>query len=68
MLMSPQMIRGLRKRLSLSQHQFALRIGVTVTTVSNWENDRAFPQPQHVVALEKLSAEIRRRESGGQAN
>lgn len=41
----PQMVRGLRKQLGLTQEQFAAKIGVTWSTVNRWENGRGKPSP-----------------------
>ncbi len=34
-------VAGLRKRLNLTQRELADRVGVTETTVRNWENNRS---------------------------
>jgi putative transcriptional regulator len=39
------LIRGLRERLGLTQEQFAYEVGVTFSTVNQWENGRRRPQP-----------------------
>jgi DNA-binding transcriptional regulator YiaG len=36
-------VRGLRKRLGMSQERFAAEIGVTFSTVSRWENGHNVP-------------------------
>ncbi|MBI4966228.1 MAG: helix-turn-helix transcriptional regulator [Desulfomonile tiedjei] len=41
----PVLVRRLRTRLGLTQEQFAHKVGVTFSTVNQWENDRRRPQP-----------------------
>jgi adenine-specific DNA-methyltransferase len=52
----PNSIRAKRLALNLSQRDFGAILGVTATTVSNWENKRAHPEPRHLRKLEGLSA------------
>lgn len=40
----PADIRGIRDRLGLSQSQFALLIGISVSTLQNWEQGRREPE------------------------
>ncbi|MCC6697362.1 MAG: helix-turn-helix domain-containing protein [Candidatus Hydrogenedentes bacterium] len=40
----PADIRGIRERLDLSQAQFALLIGISVSTLQNWEQGRREPE------------------------
>jgi putative transcriptional regulator len=40
---TPEAIRALRKRLGLSQMDFAVRVGVTTDTVNGWEAGRRHP-------------------------
>ena len=40
----PADIRGIRERLGLSQAQFALLIGISVSTLQNWEQGRREPE------------------------
>ncbi len=49
-----KMVREVRTALGLTQEQFAAKIGVTVTTVNRWENDRGKPYPLAMRQLEKL--------------
>jgi putative transcriptional regulator len=37
-------VRGLRKRLALTQEQFASRFGVNIGTLRDWENHRREPE------------------------
>jgi len=39
------LIKSLRKRLGLTQEQFAHRVGVTYGTVNSWENGKRKPLP-----------------------
>jgi putative transcriptional regulator len=39
------LVRELRSGLRLTQEQFAQRVGVTYSTVNQWENGRRIPQP-----------------------
>ena len=41
----PSLVKDLRKRLNLTQEQFAKEVGVTFSTVNQWENGRRRPQP-----------------------
>ena len=38
-------VKEIRKKLGLTQAQLALRIGVSVTTVSRWETGKCEPLP-----------------------
>lgn len=40
----PVDIRAIRERLALSQSEFALMIGVSVSTLQNWEQGRRTPE------------------------
>ena len=39
------LVKSLRGRLGLTQEQFAKEVGVTFSTVNQWENGRRRPQP-----------------------
>lgn len=54
----PTLVRGLRKRLGLTQEQFAQEIGVTYSTVNRWENGRRRPQPFLVKRLVEMRKEL----------
>jgi putative transcriptional regulator len=41
----PPLVKRLRQRLGLTQEQFAHEVGVTFSTVNQWENGRRRPQP-----------------------
>lgn len=53
---SKQRVALLRKRLRMTQEEFATRVGITWVTVSRWENGRSKPSKlatQRLEALEK---------------
>lgn len=43
-----------RKRLGLTQQQFADELGVTRQTVSRWESDLAFPETDTLIKMSKM--------------
>ena len=43
-IFEPQDIRSIREKLNKSQSEFAQMIGVTVSTLQNWEQGRREPQ------------------------
>jgi len=45
---------ALREEASLTQYDVAKEVGVTSTTVSNWERDLHEPEPPHLRALARL--------------
>lgn len=54
----------IRKKLGMTQPEFARRIGVHWTTVSRWERDEVtIPKP--TARLMRLLAEPRKRKRGG---
>ncbi|MCJ7693339.1 MAG: helix-turn-helix domain-containing protein [Sedimentisphaerales bacterium] len=55
-----KIIRRQRTKLSLTQEQFAAKVGVTYSTVNRWENNKAKPSPlalQRIKELQKESKE-----------
>lgn len=50
----PQLIRGLRERIGLTQEKFAAKLGVTFPTISRWENGRAKPSPLAMKQIKEL--------------
>ncbi|HUV12165.1 MAG TPA: NadS family protein [Acidobacteriota bacterium] len=52
----PADVKKIRERLSLSQTEFALMIGVSVATLRNWEQGRRVPEGP-ARALLKVAAE-----------
>ena len=59
----PALIKGLRKRLDLTQEQFAQRVGVTYSTVNHWENGKRVPLPFLVKRLLEMKHELDENES-----
>ena len=53
---SPADIKGIRLRLNKSQSEFAMMIGVSVSTLQNWEQGRRRPEGP-ARALLKIAAE-----------
>ena len=47
-------IQKLRKELKLSQEQLAEKIDVTRQTISNWENDKSYPDINSLVLLSEV--------------
>jgi len=41
----PDLIKELREKLDLTQEQFAQKVGVTFSTVNNWEKGNRTPHP-----------------------
>ena len=39
------LVKSLRKKMGLTQEQFAQKMGVTFSSVNNWENGKRKPQP-----------------------
>jgi DNA-binding XRE family transcriptional regulator len=54
-------IAELRKRLDMTQEQFARELGVTVGTVNRWENGHFRPSPLAEREIRKLTARVQRR-------
>jgi len=50
------LVNGLRQRLGLTQEQFAHEVGVTFSTVNQWENGRRRPQPFLLKRLLEMEA------------
>mgnify|MGYP003588935260 CR=1 FL=1 len=54
----PSLVRQLRERMGMTQEQFAQAVGVTFSTVNQWENGRRRPQPFLVKRLIDMEAEL----------
>jgi transcriptional regulator with XRE-family HTH domain len=54
----PALVKSLRGRLGLTQEQFAHEVGVTFSTVNQWENGRRRPQPFLVKRLLEMEATL----------
>jgi transcriptional regulator with XRE-family HTH domain len=52
----PALVKDLRQRLGVTQEQFAHEVGVTFSTVNQWENGRRRPQPFLVKRLLEMDA------------
>jgi DNA-binding transcriptional regulator YiaG len=48
------LIREMRRRLGMSQNQFARKLGVTFLTVNRWENGHTRPCSLSVIQLRRL--------------
>ncbi len=51
-------VRELRRKLDLSQSDFAERLGVTMMTVHRWEHGKAKPTPMACILIEKMEDTI----------
>jgi len=51
----PVYVRNLRRRLRMTQEQFGHALGITVGTVSRWENGRNRPSPLAVAEIRRLA-------------
>jgi len=61
--MTPKEVVALRKALGgLTQEQFAKRIGAKRETVARWETGVNKPKGLYLQALEKLRAQVKKRE------
>ena len=61
----PALVKGLRERLGLTQEQFAHKVGVTFSTVNQWENGRRQPQPFLLKRLREMEAASGKDSAGG---
>ncbi len=52
-----QLVKRLRERMGLTQEQFALAVGVTFSTVNQWENGRRRPHPFLLKRLMEMESE-----------
>ena len=62
--MKPEEIRELRKKLGLTQEEFARLLGVGYTTINRWENGKSEPRGQALEVLEKLKTIVEEAEKG----
>ena len=63
----PVLVKSLRTRLGLTQEQFAKEVGVTFSTINQWENGRRRPQPFLLKHLLGLDRQLRARQRHSQA-
>lgn len=54
----PSLVKDLRRRLDLTQEQFAQRVGVTYSTVNHWENGKRLPLPFLAKRLVEMEEEL----------
>jgi putative transcriptional regulator len=52
----PALVRRLRERLGLTQERFAAEVGVTFSTVNQWENGHRHPHPFLLKRLREMEA------------
>ncbi|MGC8732109.1 MAG: helix-turn-helix domain-containing protein [Halothiobacillaceae bacterium] len=52
------LVKELRRRLELTQEQFAQKVGVTYSTVNHWENGKRTPQPFLLRRLHEIKGEL----------
>ncbi len=55
-----KVIRELRADLSVTQEQFAAKVGVTVSTINRWENNKGKPSRLALRQLEKIQKKLKR--------
>jgi transcriptional regulator with XRE-family HTH domain len=55
------LVRRLRRRMGLTQEQFAQEVGVTFSTINQWENGHRCPQPYLQKRLSELEGDVTRR-------
>ena len=54
----PELVKRLRKRMGLTQEQFAREVGVAFSTVNLWENGHRRPQPYLLNRLLEMEASL----------
>ena len=52
-----RLVKRVRAKLGLTQEQFAQRVGVTFSTVNNWENGNRRPHPFLLQRLLEIAEE-----------
>ena len=55
------LVKGLRRRLGLTQEQFAHEVGVTYSSVNHWENAKRVPQPFLIKQLMQMQHDLRKK-------
>ena len=48
-------VKALRKKLKLTQAEFADKMAVDVTTISRWERNEQKPRPVHLRRMDRLA-------------
>ncbi len=56
------LVKRIRARLGLTQEQFAREVGVTFSTVNQWENGHRRPQPYLLNRLFEMEAALQEEE------
>jgi len=57
-MITPDEIRGIRKRAELTQTELAERLGVTRDAVASWEIGRARPRGPAEILIRQLGAQL----------
>lgn len=60
----PSLVARLRRHLGLTQEQFAREVGVTYSTVNNWENGRRVPLPFLLKRLLEMQSQLHLTDGG----
>ena len=60
------LVKRLRERMGLTQEQFAQEVGVTFSTVNQWENGHRRPQPYLLKRLFEMDASSQHGPATGQ--
>ena len=55
----PRLVKHLRERMGLTQERFAQEVGVTFSTVNQWENGHRRPQPYLLNRLFEMEQQLR---------
>jgi transcriptional regulator with XRE-family HTH domain len=58
----PVFVKRLRRRLRLTQEQFAREVGVAFSTVNQWENGRRQPQPFLLKRLRDMAESLEKQD------
>ncbi|MCK9598325.1 MAG: helix-turn-helix domain-containing protein [Sphaerochaeta sp.] len=58
---TPDDIKALRKELNLSQFAFCLKLGVSLSSVSRWEQGRVAPSALALKKIRQLQAQVKAR-------
>jgi len=61
----PDLIKELREKLDLTQEQFAQKVGVTFSTINNWEKGTRTPHPFLFQRLLQMAEEVGLKNIGG---
>lgn len=61
----PDLIKELREKLDLTQEQFAQKVGVTFSTINNWEKGTRTPHPFLFQRLLEMAEEVGLKNIGG---